>query len=201
MTRNCFGLIGGLAGRKSGIISASMNDVLNSFADPVAKALPKLPVAILAFAVGVLILHLVLWIIENILSVARTPRALHNIISSITQVLLWVILIAAVFQSLGLTQVALTLSGSVAILGVALGAGANALVQDIIAGLFLARDNHFDVGMRIKTGDVEGVIRRIDVRKVRIEDDAGNIHVLPNSSLDKISWTLLAEKSVKKNKS
>lgn len=168
-----------------------MENVLNAFADPVAKALPKIPQAVMAFAVGLIVIHVMMWIIEKLLVVSRTPRALQNIISSITSVILWLILIAAILQSIGLGQIAIAFSGSIAILGVAIGAGANALVQDVIAGLFLARDRDFDVGMHIKTGDIEGIIRRIDIRKVRIEDDQGRYHVLPNSSLDKASWQVV----------
>ncbi len=164
---------------------------LEAFTDPILKALPKIPQAILAFAVGIIVLHLLQWIFEKTLKVAKTPRTLYGILTSISQVVLWVILIAAVFQSLGLTQIALALSGSVAIIGVAVGAGANALVQDVIAGLFLARDRDFDTGYHIKTGDIEGIIKKIDIRKVRIEDKSGKIHVLPNSTLDRASWVVL----------
>lgn len=168
-----------------------MEEFFSAFSDPVLRALPRIPQAVLALLVGIVILHLLQWLFERALKLARTPRSLYGILTSISQVLFWVILIAAVFQSLGLTQIALTLSGSVAILGVAIGAGANALVQDIIAGLFLSRDPDFDVGYKIKAGDIEGVIKRIDLRKVRIEDKAKKIHVLPNSQLDKMSWVVL----------
>lgn len=168
-----------------------MENLLNAFADPILKALPKLPQAVLTLAVGWVVIRLFHWIFEKVLKLARTPRTLFAILSSIANVLLWIILIALVFQSLGLTQVALALSGSVAIIGIAIGTGANSLVQDVIAGLFLARDPDFDVGYTIKTGEVEGIIQRIDTRKVRIMAKNGQTHVLPNSNLDKASWVVL----------
>lgn len=169
-----------------------MDQLLLAFADPVARALPKIPQAILALLVGWLTIRLFHWMFSKVLRLARTPKTLFTIMSSIADVILWVILIAVFFQSLGLNQVALALSGSVALIGVALGTGANALVQDVITGLFLSRDPDFDVGFEIKTGDIEGTIRRIDIRKVRIEDKKGNMHVLPNSNLDKSSWVVLS---------
>lgn len=173
-----------------------MENFVRAFAEPVLHALPKFPQAILTLAVGIITLYFLQWVFAKTLRLARTPRTLFDILTSISHVVLWVILIAAIFQSLGLTQVALALSSSVAILGIAVGAGANALVQDIIAGLFLARDRDFDVGYRIKTADIEGVIRRIDMRKVRLEDESGRIHVLPNSSLDKASWVVLGREEI-----
>ena len=169
----------------------SMLSVLDAFSEPILKALPRIPQAILALAVGVLFVYFLQWIIEKTLKVARTPRTLLDILSSIAHVVLWVILIAAIFQSLGLTQIAFTISGSLAIVGVAIGAGANTMVQDIIAGLFLARDKDFDVGYQIKMGDIEGTIKKIDIRKIRVEDKQGHIHVIPNSMLDRASWIVL----------
>ncbi len=168
-----------------------MPTLSDAFTEPIIRTLPKLPQALLALGVGIIVLYTLQFIFEKILRVARTPRTLFDILTSISRVVLWVILIAAIFQSLGLNQIAFALSGSVAILGVAIGAGANSLVQDIIAGLFLARDRDFDVGFRIKTGEIEGRIRRIDMRKVRIEDAKGKVHVLPTSMFDKSSWSVL----------
>lgn len=169
-----------------------MNELLLAFLEPLDRAIPKIPQLILAFTVGVIVLYLFSWLIEKLLRVARTPRSLHDIILSISRVVMWVILIAVIFQSIGLPQVALALSSSLAVVGIALGAGANGLVQDVISGLFLARDRDFDVGFRIKSGDIEGVINRIDIRKIRISDDKGNIHVVPTSSFDKTSWVVLS---------
>lgn len=172
-----------------------MIDVLSAFSDPILKALPKLPQAVLAFAVGLVMVKLFEWLFAYTLRLSRTSRTLQDILNSVASVILWVILIAVVFQSLGLAQVALAFSGSVAIIGVAIGAGANAMVQDIIAGLFLSRDRDFNVGYQIKTGDVEGIVQAIDVRKVRIQDAKGNVHILPTSAFDKSSWVVLSRHS------
>jgi small-conductance mechanosensitive channel len=172
-----------------------MDQILDAFADPIIHALPKIPQAILALMVGWLMIRLLHWMFSKVLRIARTPKTLFTIMTSIADVVLWVILIAVVFQSLGLNQVALALSGSVAIIGVAIGTGANSLVQDIITGLFLSRDPDFDVGFVIRTESVEGTIRRIDLRKVRIEDKDGKMHVLPNSNLDRSSWVVLSRNS------
>lgn len=168
-----------------------MEAFLNVFSEPILQALPQLPDAALTLTVGIVVLYIFQWIFERVLYLVRTPRTLFDILISVSRVIMWAILIGAVFQSLGLTQIALAFSGSIAILGVAVGAGANALVQDIIAGLFLSRDRDFNVGYKIKTGDIEGIIYRIDVRKVRVMDSKGCIHVLPTSAFDKSSWVVL----------
>ncbi len=169
----------------------SANSVIETLSQPLFDSLPKLPQAITALLIGVLALYVFQWFIHRILVLARTPKTLVDILTSISKVVLWVIVIAAVFNALGLTQIAFALSGSVAIIGVAIGAGANSLVQDVISGLFLARDRDFNVGYRIKAGEIEGTVRNIDIRKIRIEDGKGCTHVVPNSNFDKMSWTVL----------
>lgn len=169
-----------------------MPNVLNAFVEPILKALPKIPQAILALAVGLVILYLLQWLLAYLLYLSKAPRTLIQILSGIIEFILWIILVAVVFQSLGLPQVALALSGSLAIIGIAVGTGATALVQDVIAGLFLAKDNDFNVGYRIKTDDIEGTVAKIDIRKVRIDDDKGRRHVMPLSNLDKSSWVVIS---------
>lgn len=172
-----------------------MEQVLQAFIEPILKAIPRLPQAILVLVVGWLAIRFFHWLFSKVLRLAKTPKTLFTILTSMAEVVLSLILIAVVFQSLGLGQIALAISGSVAIIGVALGTGANALVQDVIAGLFLSRDPDFDVGFLIKTGEIEGKIIRIDIRKVRIEDKEGKVYVLPNSSLDRASWVVIDRKS------
>lgn len=172
-----------------------MNEAFHSFflalAEPVTNALPRLPRLIITLIVGILILYLAMWLFERLLKLVRTPTTLAGILVSIARVVMWVILIATLFQAAGLPQVALALSSSLAITGVALGAGANSMVQDIIAGLFLVQDRDFNTGYRIKSGDIDGRVRRMDMRKIRIEDDKGQIHVVPTSVFDKMSWVVI----------
>jgi len=175
--------------------NTSMQAITQAFADPIIHALPKIPQTLLALLAGWLVIRVSQYLLKRILKLARTPRTLLNIITSILDVVLWMALIAVIFQNLGLTQIAFAISGSVAIIGVAVGSGANSLVQDVIAGLFLSRDPDFDEGYTIKTGDIEGVITAIDMRKVRIQDKKGQMIVLPTSSLDKNSWTVLSKNS------
>lgn len=172
-----------------------MESVIEAFAKPILHALPKIPNALLAFVTGYLVVLLLSKIVKSALKLAKIDKAVKQMIMSIVNVILWAILIALVFQSLGLTQVALALSGSVAIFGVLMASGANFLVSDILSGLFLAKDPDLKIGKTIKTADFEGKMERIDLRKVRVRDKEGNLHLIPNSFLDKAQFTILDEQS------
>jgi small-conductance mechanosensitive channel len=106
-------------------------------------------------------------------------------------IIFWVLLFAELARSLGFTSIAITISGSLLVLGLALANGATTLTSDIISGVFLAKDEDFEVGYRVKTGDVEGIIQKIDIRKVRIITDDDKLHIVPNVNLDKNGWVVL----------
>lgn len=168
-----------------------MESVVNAFTNPVMHVLPRLPNAILAFMVGYLILIILKQVIKGAFKVVRPTKAVKQMVLAIVNVILWVILLASVFQSLGLPQVALALSGSVAIFGILLASGANFLVSDILSGLFLAKDPDFQIGEKIKSTDFEGIVEHIDLRKVRVRNKDGNLHIIPNSLLDKAQFIVL----------
>lgn len=168
-------------------------EMLEPFIEPVIKFFPKVPNAILALIFGYLLVMIARYLIKESLVVAKTPRALTQMILSIANFFMWVLLIAAILKSLGLGQVALALSGSVAITGVLLATGASTLVTDLIAGLYLVKDRDFNVGYTIKSGEIEGEIEKIDLRKVRIRDKSGKLHVVPSSIFDKNQWIVLDE--------
>jgi small-conductance mechanosensitive channel len=100
-------------------------------------------------------------------------------------------------QQIGLPQVALALSSTVAIAGLAIATGSSVFIQDLVSGLFLAQDPDFNVGDRIKVLDLEGTVERMDARKIRMRDDKGLLHVLPNSTFDKSSWSVIQRKGGK----
>lgn len=168
-----------------------MDQILKAFADPILKALPALPKAIIAFVIGYIFVFIIGKIIKSGLKYVKTTQAVRQIITSMMNVVLWTILLALVFQSLGLSQVALALSGSVALFGILLASGANFLVSDILSGIFLAKDPDFKIGEMIKTTDFEGRVEFIDLRKVRLRDKDGHLHIVPNSVLDRTQFVVL----------
>jgi small-conductance mechanosensitive channel len=112
---------------------------------------------------------------------------------------MWVILFAEIARQLGMGSLAVTISGSLAVLALALASGASGLAGDIIAGVFLARDSDFEIGFRIRIGGIEGIIQKIDIRKIRVVDDKGDIHIFPNTKLDKEGWVIVSQ-NVEDNK-
>ncbi|MBW3538286.1 mechanosensitive ion channel family protein [Candidatus Parcubacteria bacterium] len=176
-----------------------MDILTNVLTDPIVKGfydvLPKVPQVVVALLFGFVLIRILSWIAQAFLGLVRLPKGLRGIIVSLMDGLLWVFLIIAILQSIGLGQVALAFSGSVVALGLALGAGASSLAADILAGIFLAKDRDFSVGDELMAGDkpTEGVVESMDMRRTRIRDKDGRLHIIPNSVIERKEWVVLAK--------
>lgn len=79
-----------------------------------------------------------------------------------------------------------TLLTSAGIIGLMISLGAQKLVSDIIAGLFIIFEGEFRVGDIVTVGDWRGTVVEIGIRTTKIEEAGGNIKVLNNSSISGI---------------
>jgi len=161
--------------------------------------LPKLPIIIIGLIAGYIIVKIILFFLKKGLRLVKAPKPVIDIMISLASIVLWIIFFSELARHLGLSGIAVTFSGVLIAVGLAIANGASSLTSDIITGLFLARDPDFDVGYRVKNGDIEGRIKKIDIRKVRIEDDKGIVHILPNSKFDSNGWSVL-DRGPKDNK-
>ena len=169
---------------------------MEKITDGINNILPQIPAAIVFFLIGFVIIRILSWVAEAILGLFRFPKGLKGIVHSLVDALLWLFLIISILQVLGLTGLALVFSGSIAALGLALGAGASSLAADILAGVFLSQDKDFDIGDQVRLGDgpTEGVIESMDMRRTRVRDKDGKLHVIPNSVIERKEWVVLTER-------
>src|SRR5690554_1752830 len=121
---------------------------------------------------------------------AKTDPAVVLLVTSSIRFIAWVFGFTAIFNALGLNQIALTLGGTVALVGMGLATGLNTIPQDLLAGIFLITDDDFTVGKRIKSGAMEGVLKEVTIRKTKIVDAEGKLHVIPNRSIDGAVYTI-----------
>lgn len=76
------------------------------------------------------------------------------------------------------------------VLGLAVSFGAQTLVKDVVTGFFILLENQFNVGDKIKTAGIEGIVLELNLRTTVIQDSAKNIHIIPNSKIDTVSKLL-----------
>ncbi|PIU24304.1 hypothetical protein COT12_01750, partial [Candidatus Berkelbacteria bacterium CG08_land_8_20_14_0_20_39_8] len=102
-------------------------DILGRFWQPVANFGPKIPGIIVSLLVGYVIIRIILAILHKVLKFSRIPRALVSVVVSLALIVMWVILFAEIARELGLGSLAITISGSLAVLAIALASGASGL--------------------------------------------------------------------------
>jgi small-conductance mechanosensitive channel len=79
------------------------------------------------------------------------------------------------------------LLASAGVLGLAIGFGAQKMVQDIITGIFIQFENAINVGDVIAVGGTTGTVERLTIRSVSLRDYMGIYHIIPFSSVDMVS--------------
>lgn len=175
-------------------INLSIENIVTPIINEINKILPNIPAAILIILVGILVIRIASRLIRFGLSLSNLPSSLVDIIVTLIDIALWVFLAIACLQFMGLNNVALAVVGSFSFVVLGISQGLADAVKDVVGGVALARDRDFSIGDHIKTGGdqkIEGVIVEMDLRRTRIRDMDGKLHVLPNAMIDRNSWTMI----------
>ncbi|MCB1801060.1 MAG: mechanosensitive ion channel [Gammaproteobacteria bacterium] len=115
---------------------------------------------------------------------ART-RTLLTVARNALLVVLTVVTVLMILSELGL-NIGPLLAGA-GVVGLAIGFGAQKLVQDVINGAFILFQDLMAVGDVVKLGDKAGVVEALSIRTVRLRDLAGVVHTIPFNSIEAVS--------------
>ena len=103
-------------------------------------------------------------------------------------VLLIVMLVLSSLWALGI-EITPVLAGA-GVVGLAIGFGAQALVRDVIAGVFYLAEDAFRIGEYIEAGgNTKGTVERITLRTVALRHHNGPLHFVPYGSLGTVRNT------------
>ncbi len=70
------------------------------------------------------------------------------------------------------------------VLGLAVGFGAQRLVQDVISGFFILVEDQIRVGDVVEVGGKGGLVEKVNIRMTILRDLSGNVHYIRNSQID-----------------
>ncbi len=103
-------------------------------------------------------------------------------------VLLVVMLVISSLWALGI-EITPVLAGA-GVVGLAIGFGAQALVRDVIAGVFYLAEDAFRIGEYIEAGgNTKGAVERITLRTVALRHHNGPLHFVPYGALGTVRNT------------
>lgn len=126
----------------------------------------------------------------------RTEQRAHAIGSLLTSAIaigIWVIALLMVLPLIGVNVIPVLASASV--IGVALGFGAQQLVRDYLAGIFLIIEDQYGVGDIIDFGNLVGTVEEVALRYTRVRDLSGVVWYVRNGEILRVGnrsqgWTM-----------
>ncbi|WAM35748.1 mechanosensitive ion channel family protein [Caldicellulosiruptor acetigenus] len=81
--------------------------------------------------------------------------------------------------------------------GLAIGFGAQSLIKDVIAGLFLIIEDQLSVGDYVTIDGRSGTVKEMGIKTIKIQDYNGSIHIIPNGSIGAITnWSRHNSKAI-----
>ena len=136
---------------------------------------------------AVIIIEMTLYYILKVIA-SFTTRKLGNrsitIAKLIFSFLRWILAIVGILVILSVWGVdTAALLASAGILTLVIGLGANSLVADIIAGVFMVFEGDFKVGDIVIINDWRGTVKEIGIRTTKLIDAGGNINIINNAEI------------------
>jgi moderate conductance mechanosensitive channel len=113
----------------------------------------------------------------------QRATALGSVLGNAASVTIFAIALFIVLGDMGLNLAPILASAGV--LGIAIGFGAQNLVQDFLAGIFLLLEDQYGVGDLVDVSDVTGTVEAVSLRITRIRDVNGVVWHVRNGTIPK----------------
>jgi small-conductance mechanosensitive channel len=114
----------------------------------------------------------------------QRAETLAAVLKSLGRVVIWTVAGLTILGELDINLGPL-LAGA-GIVGVAVGFGAQTLVRDFLAGVFMLIEDQFGVGDSIDAGEASGVVEGVSLRTTRLRDVQGTVWHIPNGEIKRI---------------
>jgi small conductance mechanosensitive channel len=113
--------------------------------------------------------------------IVQRARTIGLVLSNLITASLTISAMIAILAELGIAIGAL--AAGAGILGAALGFGAQSLVKDFLAGLFIVVEDQFGVGDFVDLGTATGVVESIRLRVTQVRDSEGTVWYVRNGEI------------------
>lgn len=132
-------------------------------------------------------------VVDNVLrSLIKVPRSIDSrksrtyvdIFRKTITVVVYSIAVYFISRELGIDLTPLIASAG--IVGVVVGIGARALVEDLINGFFLLTQDAVAVGDYVKIDETEGTVEKLGFKSLCVRADSGELHIIPNGLVKRV---------------
>ena len=115
---------------------------------------------------------------------AQRAKTMGSVLRSIASIVIWCVAVASILGRLGLNLTPVL--ASAAVIGTAVGFGAQNIVKDFLAGLFMLLEDQYGVGDVIDVGSAKGTVEAVTLRVTRMRDVNGVVWYVPNGEIKKV---------------
>ncbi|SCL41750.1 small conductance mechanosensitive channel [Micromonospora pallida] len=124
----------------------------------------------------------------------QRAEAIGSVLSSLVTAFVFGIALLMVLREFSFDLAPLLASAG--IVGVALGFGAQSLVKDLIAGLFMLLEDQYGVGDTVDVGEATGVVESVGLRVTTVRDARGVLWYIRNGEIIRVGnksqgWALV----------
>jgi len=113
--------------------------------------------------------------------IKKRKETLVGVLTGVGRVSIGIVVILMILSELDVS-IAPILAGF-GIAGIAIGFGAQYLIRDVIAGIFIILENQYRVGDVAKVANIAGLVEEVNLRKTVLRDLDGIVHHVPNGEI------------------
>ncbi len=124
--------------------------------------------------------------LEHAVAARRRQRAatMAGLFKSVITVILVAVIGTMILSEIGVNIAPIIASAG--IIGLALGFGAQSLVKDFLAGIFIFLEDQYGVGDVVDVGEAEGNIEAVTLRMTRLRSLDGTVWYVPNGEIMRV---------------
>ncbi|MEA5541570.1 mechanosensitive ion channel family protein [Limnoraphis robusta Tam1] len=164
---------------------------MSDFGLRIIKIIAMIFLSQVIFEVIYLVVEEIVFKEQNLTDIQRSRRlTLIPLFRSLLQYLIYFTVGISILYTLDINPAPI-LAGA-GIVGIAVGLGAQALINDIVSGFFILFENYYLVGDYVEAGKaeekvVEGVVEAIELRTTRIRHPNGQLQIIRNGEMGSIT--------------
>ncbi|MEA1871804.1 MAG: mechanosensitive ion channel family protein [Chloroflexota bacterium] len=111
----------------------------------------------------------------------KRTNTLLSIFKGMGRVFIVIVAIMMILDEAGIPIASVLVGFGIA--GIAIGFGAQYLIRDLIAGIFIILENQYRVGDVARVADIAGLVEEVTLRKTVLRDLDGIVHHVPNGEI------------------
>ncbi|MBO7086178.1 MAG: mechanosensitive ion channel family protein [Bacilli bacterium] len=160
------------------------NPVGHEAIDTLYHKIPAIVRSIEIITMGYVIYIVLKFVFTKLFSKNKRSLTIIKLLASFVKYAIAIVAILLILSAFGVDG--RTLLASAGILGLVIGLGAQSLIADIIAGVFIVFEGDFEVGDIVVVDNWRGEVQEIGIRTTKIIDWGGNVKIVNNSHIASI---------------